>query len=159
MLLVLGLDEPMVYYNAYVTASEDTTTCSDPATAAPTCCSGSELILVQNSTEYVAYRVMPPEKGSFNLSVTFVASHASGNILANSSVYIQPWDSFPEPAVASSDSLPLITGAVMMAGIKSENYAVLTTGFYGAGQHNLVQSNVENAGQLLVNVLNLVSCS
>lgn len=155
----LDLSNALIYNNAYATAggstcSESSYGLDDDSNLVPpfvVCCDGAELNLARNSTSYVAYTVSAPSVARFNVSITFTASGTSGHTVA-STVYIQPWDSYPAAASSSSSTVPIITGSIQLSGIKSEDYSVLTSGqpINGDGDtlgYALIQTSLEDAGE------------
>lgn len=98
----------------------------------------------------MAYSVTPSEVvNNFNVSASFQAGNVSGNIVA-ATIYMQPWDNYPQAAIGVSQSLPNMTGTVQLEGTKTENYAVLTSGGLFSYGYTLFQDNVTDDGELLV---------
>lgn len=146
----LDLSSASIYKNAYATAGGPP--CSTSVYDAPpyvVCCDGAELNLARNSTSYMAYIVDAPSMASFNVSINFTASDTSGHVVS-STVYIQPWDSYPAAATSSSSTVPIITGSIQLSGIKSEDYTVLQQGYA------LIQTSLEDAGETIISPLLIV---
>ena len=156
MSTVLELSNPIHCYNAYATLGDTTCSASSDPTADDyydnppvVCCSGVELVLGRNTTQYTVYHVTAPDGPTFNLSASFIASNAMGSVSV-STVYLQPWDSYPAATSSLSQSMPVMTGTVQLSGIKDDNYAVLTSGIPAPEPfgYSLVQNSLADEGAL-----------
>ena len=155
MSTVLELSEATHYYNAYAMFGDTTCSVSSDPDADDyydnppvVCCNGVELVLGRNATQYTAYHVTAPDAPTFNLSASFIASDVTG-VTSVSTVYLQPWDSYPAAASSLSQSVPVMHGRVQLSGIKDDNYAVLTSGIPDSSPgYSLVQSSLNDEGKL-----------
>ena len=150
---MLRLSDPAVYQNVYESVSSLSGDCG----ASSACCTDDngdnfQYDLNFNATEYISYAVTAPgsqpNSNEFEVSISVAATDDTfGDQQA--SINIQPWQSFPVTAVASSQQIANFTGSVTLTQIQAEAFDILY-GVPGDGYaYSLLQTSLDDEGKHL----------
>ncbi len=142
-----------MYQNVYESVSSLSGDCG----ASSACCTDDNSNSFQydlnfNATEYIAYTVTAPSSqpnsNEFEVSISVAATDdSSGEELEQASMSIQPWQSFPATAVASSQQIANLTGSVTLTQIQAEAFDIT----YAVPEHyapySLLQTSLDDEGK------------
>ncbi len=144
-----------MYQNVYESVSSLSGDCG----ASSGCCTDDngdnfQYDLNFNATEYIAYTVTAPgsqpNSSEFEVSISVAATDdSSGDQLQQASMTIQPWQTFPATAVASSQQIANFTGSVTLTQIQAEVFDIMyaVPGHYVA--YSLLQTSLDDEGNHL----------
>ncbi|KAL0027759.1 hypothetical protein WJX77_003330 [Trebouxia sp. C0004] len=144
-----------MYQNVYESVSSLSGDCG----ASSACCvddngDSFQYNLNFNATEYIAYTVTAPEpqpnSNEFEVSISVAATDdSSSDQLEQARMSIQPWQSFPATAVASSQQIENLTSSVTLTRIQAEAFDIM----YGVKGHgypySLLQTSLDDEGTLV----------
>ncbi len=143
---------PTLYQNAYENKSSwsgDQLDCIANAV----CCTDASNNDVQfdlnfNATEYIAYIVTPPSVNEFELSIGVASiEDSSGETVLEASMTMQPWQSYPTAAYASSAQVADLTGSVTLMHIQAEVYDIFVTPLPDQNPYYLLQTSLDDEGE------------